>query len=226
LKLNSHAMSLPPSFSLSYTHTHTHTHTSHNPTPRRQETGGEGAIQGLSSKDFKEQLGYVGAEEIVHRDNISLLTLRRRSSSYLLPGGASPLQGSSGAPSDTEGVGPSAERPFEFGNPLRRALSAGPDSGSTSRGTSNSPTRLPGMLDACTPVKPGAPGGPGGPPGEAGNRQGEAGPARGSEADRSGAAAAVDPHFSDVGARLSLLKYVSAAVLLVIILAIICCCCE
>ena len=31
-------------------------------------------VQGISSKDFVAELGYVGSEEIVHRDNICLLT--------------------------------------------------------------------------------------------------------------------------------------------------------
>ena len=34
-------------------------------------------MQGKSSKDFVSELGYLGEEEIVHRDNICLLSLRR-----------------------------------------------------------------------------------------------------------------------------------------------------
>ena len=30
-------------------------------------------VQGVSSKDFVNELGYLGCEEIVHRDNICLL---------------------------------------------------------------------------------------------------------------------------------------------------------
>ncbi len=31
-------------------------------------------LQGVSSKDFVSELGYLGSEEIVHRDNICLLS--------------------------------------------------------------------------------------------------------------------------------------------------------
>jgi hypothetical protein len=34
-------------------------------------------LQGVSSKDFVHELGYLGSEEIVHRDNICLLSQRR-----------------------------------------------------------------------------------------------------------------------------------------------------
>ena len=33
-------------------------------------------MQGVSSKEFQEVLGYGGSDEIVHRDNISMVTLR------------------------------------------------------------------------------------------------------------------------------------------------------
>lgn len=34
------------------------------------------SIQGMTTEHFQEELGYMGSEEIVHRDNVSLLTLR------------------------------------------------------------------------------------------------------------------------------------------------------
>eukprot|EP00884_Botryococcus_braunii_P023354 jgi/Botrbrau1/9702/Bobra.0201s0032.1 len=159
-------------------------------------------IKGLSSKDFKEQLGYVGAEEIVHRDNISLLTLRRRSSSHLLPGGVSPLEGSSGAPSDTEGVGTSAIL-LDLSSTGRR-FAMGPDSASSSRGNSNSPTRLPEVLGCETPVKPGVPGP--GPTGEAVDRPGEARPPLSIGVDGMNAGAQLQTETANVASRLALLK--------------------
>ncbi len=51
------------------------------------------AAQGVSSKDFVAQLGYLGSEEIVHRDNICLL---------------SRLPGSSNAPSRSGSPAPGA----------------------------------------------------------------------------------------------------------------------
>ncbi len=41
---------------------------------RVSHSRGRAAFQGISSKDFVAELGYVGSEEIVHRDNICLLT--------------------------------------------------------------------------------------------------------------------------------------------------------
>lgn len=37
------------------------------------------AMQGMSSKDFMEELGYLGPVEIIHRDNMSMLVLGERS---------------------------------------------------------------------------------------------------------------------------------------------------
>ena len=41
--------------------------------------------QGKSSRDFAEELGYVGSEEVVHRDNICQLTQRRASGDGAAP---------------------------------------------------------------------------------------------------------------------------------------------
>ena len=52
-----------------------------------------GAGQGVSSKDFVQQLGYIGSEEIVHRDNICLLSRLPGSSTEALSRAASPAPG-------------------------------------------------------------------------------------------------------------------------------------
>ncbi len=39
-------------------------------------------VQGKSSKDFVTELGYLGEEEIVHRDNICLLSQRRYQANF------------------------------------------------------------------------------------------------------------------------------------------------
>ena len=44
-----------------------------------------GPCQGKSSRDFAEELGYVGSEEVVHRDNICQLTQRRASGDGAAP---------------------------------------------------------------------------------------------------------------------------------------------
>lgn len=50
-----------------------------------------GPCQGKSSRDFAEELGYVGSEEVVHRDNICQLTQRRASGDGAAPDAHLPL---------------------------------------------------------------------------------------------------------------------------------------
>lgn len=104
----------------------------------------------MSSKDFKNQLGYVGAEEIVHRDNISLLTLRRPLSHFSQPGGESPPAGSSGGASDSD-AGPARGSPggAPAGGPARGSA---PGGGSPLQGSSG---ESPGSLSGESPERDG-----------------------------------------------------------------------
>ena len=64
-----------------------------------------GPCQGKSSRDFAEELGYVGSEEVVHRDNICQLTQRRASGDGAAPGAHLPQ-----AAPDPESRGPQGSR--------------------------------------------------------------------------------------------------------------------